>query len=141
MPHSGAQPDAAVEVVPFLDDVAGAMAAATCWCRAPAPSPSPRSAPPAAPSLLLPLAIAQGHQRDNARLLAEAGGAEVLAGDEATPERLAAVLGDLLAEPARLARMGQAARALARPDAVRAIADHLEDLLPLAPTPLAGEGR
>src|SRR4028118_2159180 len=37
-------------------------------------------------SLLVPLAIAQGHQVDNARVLADAGAAEMGTPGEATPE-------------------------------------------------------
>lgn len=122
-----------VEVVPFLDDVAGAMAACHLLVsRAGAITVAEICAAGRA-SLLLPLAIAQGHQNDNARLLAEAGGAEVLTADEATPERLAGLLGDLLGDLAaggtRLAQMGRAVRTLARPNAVRDIAGRLEDLL------------
>jgi UDP-N-acetylglucosamine--N-acetylmuramyl-(pentapeptide) pyrophosphoryl-undecaprenol N-acetylglucosamine transferase len=65
---------------------------------------------------------------DNARLLAEAGAAEMLVGDEATPEALAARLVELLSDGDRLARMGRAARGLARPDAVAAIADRLTEM-------------
>ncbi|HYH45570.1 MAG TPA: glycosyltransferase, partial [Thermoanaerobaculia bacterium] len=116
-----------------LDDVAGAMAACHLLVsRAGAITVAEICAAGRA-SLLLPLAIAQGHQNDNARLLAEAGGAEVLSADEATPERLAGLLGDLLGDLAaggtRLSQMGRAVRALARPNAVRDIAGRLEDLL------------
>ena len=121
-------PNAPVEVVPFLDDVAGAMAASHLLVSRAGAITVAEICAAGRPALLLPLAIAQGHQRDNARLLAEAGGAEVLAAEEATPERLAAVLGDLLSDPSRLARMGRAVRSLARPNAVRDIADHLDDL-------------
>jgi UDP-N-acetylglucosamine--N-acetylmuramyl-(pentapeptide) pyrophosphoryl-undecaprenol N-acetylglucosamine transferase len=76
----------------------------------------------------VPLAIAKGHQVDNARLLAEAGGAEMIRSDHFTAERLAARLAELLADAGRLAAMGRAARALARPRAVADIADHLAEL-------------
>jgi UDP-N-acetylglucosamine--N-acetylmuramyl-(pentapeptide) pyrophosphoryl-undecaprenol N-acetylglucosamine transferase len=78
------------------------------------------------PSLLVPLTISKAHQVDNARLLAEAGAAEVLAGADVTPERLTLLLQELLADRARLTRMGAAARSLARPGAAAAIADRLE---------------
>jgi UDP-N-acetylglucosamine--N-acetylmuramyl-(pentapeptide) pyrophosphoryl-undecaprenol N-acetylglucosamine transferase len=64
----------------------------------------------------------------NAQLLAAAGAAEVISSADLTPDlladRLAALLGDLPA----LARMGRAARSLARPRAVADIADRLEAL-------------
>ncbi|HXO18324.1 MAG TPA: undecaprenyldiphospho-muramoylpentapeptide beta-N-acetylglucosaminyltransferase [Thermoanaerobaculia bacterium] len=122
----------AVEVVPFLDDVAGAMGASCLLVSRAGAITLAEICAAGRPSLLLPLAISQGHQVDNARLLAAAGGAELLESAQATPERLAALLGDLLADRARLARMGKAARGLARPGAVAAIADRLQEL---------GEGR
>ena len=79
-------------------------------------------------SLLVPLAIAQGHQVDNARLIAEAGAAEMIPSDQLSADRLAARLEELLADGARLAAMGRAARALARPRAVADIADLVQEL-------------
>jgi UDP-N-acetylglucosamine--N-acetylmuramyl-(pentapeptide) pyrophosphoryl-undecaprenol N-acetylglucosamine transferase len=117
-----------IEVVPFLDDVAGAMAAAHLLVSRAGAITTAEICAAGRPALLLPLSIAQGHQLDNARLLGDSGAAEVLAGPEATPERAAALLEELLSDPARLARMGRAARGLARPGAVAAIADLLEEL-------------
>jgi UDP-N-acetylglucosamine--N-acetylmuramyl-(pentapeptide) pyrophosphoryl-undecaprenol N-acetylglucosamine transferase len=117
-----------VQVVPFLDDVAGAMAACSLLVsRAGAVTVAEICAAGRA-ALLAPLAIAKGHQQDNARLLAAAGGAEVLALPDLEPAPLAARLGALLADGPRLAAMGRAARALARPDAAAAIAGLLEEL-------------
>jgi len=120
---------AAVEVVPFLDDVAGAMASAhLVLSRAGALTTAEICAAGRA-SLLLPLAIAKGHQGENAAVLAEAGAAEVLAGGEVTAERLHELLADLLPDRERLAQMGRAARGLARPRAAAAIADRFEELV------------
>jgi UDP-N-acetylglucosamine--N-acetylmuramyl-(pentapeptide) pyrophosphoryl-undecaprenol N-acetylglucosamine transferase len=122
------------EVVAFLDDVAGAMAASQLLvCRAGAITVAEICAAGRA-ALLAPLAIAAGHQVDNARLLETAGGAEVLTAADLEPEPLAARLGALLGDRQKLARMGRAARALARPDAAAAIAGRLEALA-------AGRGR
>jgi UDP-N-acetylglucosamine--N-acetylmuramyl-(pentapeptide) pyrophosphoryl-undecaprenol N-acetylglucosamine transferase len=125
------EPDATIEVVPFLDDVAGAMAASHLLVsRAGAITVAEICAASRA-ALFLPLSIAQGHQVDNARLLAGAGAAELLTTELATPDAadiLAERLGALLADPARLARMGRAARGLAKPGAVAAIADRLAEL-------------
>jgi UDP-N-acetylglucosamine--N-acetylmuramyl-(pentapeptide) pyrophosphoryl-undecaprenol N-acetylglucosamine transferase len=123
-----------VQVVAFLDDVAGAMA----WShllvsRAGAITLAEICAAGRA-SVLLPLSISLGHQVDNARLLADAGAAELLApgtADEADVGRLTDVLVDLLAGQDavdRLGRMGKAARSLARPRAVAEIADRMEIL-------------
>jgi UDP-N-acetylglucosamine--N-acetylmuramyl-(pentapeptide) pyrophosphoryl-undecaprenol N-acetylglucosamine transferase len=123
-----------VEVVPFLEDVAGAMASSHLLVsRAGAITVAEICAASRA-ALFLPLSIAQGHQVENARLLADAGAAELLTADAATPDALAERLGALLGDPAdpagmaRLGRMGRAARALAKPGAVAAIADRLADL-------------
>jgi UDP-N-acetylglucosamine--N-acetylmuramyl-(pentapeptide) pyrophosphoryl-undecaprenol N-acetylglucosamine transferase len=117
-----------VQVVPFVDDVAGAMAVCSLLVsRAGAVTVAEICAAGRA-ALLAPLAIAEGHQQDNARLLAAAGGAEVLALPDLEPAPLAARLGALLGDGPRLAAMGRAARALARPDAAAAIAGLLEEL-------------
>ncbi len=125
---------ATVEVVPFLEDVAGAMAESHLLVSRAGAITVAEICAASRPVLFLPLSIAQGHQVENARLLADAGAAELLTGDAATPDALAERLGALLGDPAnpagaaRLARMGRAARALARPGAVAAIADRLAEL-------------
>jgi UDP-N-acetylglucosamine--N-acetylmuramyl-(pentapeptide) pyrophosphoryl-undecaprenol N-acetylglucosamine transferase len=58
--------------------------------------------------------------------MANAGGAVVVADDELDGERLARELDALLADPEHLARMGEAARALGRPDAAGNVADLVE---------------
>ena len=117
-----------VEVVPFLDDVAGAMARShLVISRAGAITLAEICAAGRA-SLLVPLAIAQGHQVDNARALVHAGAAGMILSGELTPERLAERLDHLMPDLERLARMGQAARALAHPRAAAEIADRLEEL-------------
>jgi UDP-N-acetylglucosamine--N-acetylmuramyl-(pentapeptide) pyrophosphoryl-undecaprenol N-acetylglucosamine transferase len=128
----------AIEVVPFLDDVAGAMAASHLLVSRAGAITVAEICAAGRGAVLLPLAIAQAHQVDNARLLAAAGAAEMLladpedeagaAGEEAMAAALAGRLTALLADPGRLAAMGRAARALARPDAASAIADRLEEL-------------
>jgi UDP-N-acetylglucosamine--N-acetylmuramyl-(pentapeptide) pyrophosphoryl-undecaprenol N-acetylglucosamine transferase len=117
-----------VAVVPFLDDVAAAMAASHLLVsRAGAITVAEICAAGRA-ALLAPLAIAAGHQQDNARLLAEAGGAEVLTLADLEPAPLAARLRTLLGDGERLAAMGRASRALARPDAAARIAGRLAAL-------------
>jgi UDP-N-acetylglucosamine--N-acetylmuramyl-(pentapeptide) pyrophosphoryl-undecaprenol N-acetylglucosamine transferase len=117
-----------VEVVPFLADVAAAMAASHLLVsRAGAITVAEICAAGRA-ALLAPLAIAAGHQQDNARLLAAAGGALVLTVADLEPGPLGARLHALLTDGERLAAMGRAARALARPDAAAAIAGRLEAL-------------
>ncbi|MEX0781513.1 MAG: UDP-N-acetylglucosamine--N-acetylmuramyl-(pentapeptide) pyrophosphoryl-undecaprenol N-acetylglucosamine transferase [Dehalococcoidia bacterium] len=72
------------------------------------------------PSVLIPGTFAGGHQRDNARWLAEGGAAVVV--EEAGMDLGASIRG-LILDDARLAAMREAANALAHPDAADRIAD------------------
>jgi len=117
-----------VEVVPFLEDVAVAMAASHLLVSRAGAITLAEICAAGRPSLLIPLSIAQGHQVDNARLLADAGAAEMIPSDRLSTERLAETAGELLADGTRLAGMGRAARSLARPRAVADIADRVEEL-------------
>jgi UDP-N-acetylglucosamine--N-acetylmuramyl-(pentapeptide) pyrophosphoryl-undecaprenol N-acetylglucosamine transferase len=77
-------------------------------------------------ALLIPFAAAAGnHQEFNARSLERAGGALVLTEAEATPERVAAVLGELLCDRQKLQAMGAGARSVALPGAASRIADRV----------------
>lgn len=117
-----------VEVVPFLDDVAGAMAASHLLVSRAGAITLAEICAAGRPSLLVPLAISLGHQVENARVLADEGAAEMVPSDQLTPDRLAERLEALLADGDRLATMGRAARALARPRAVADIADRVEEV-------------
>lgn len=77
-------------------------------------------------ALLVPFAAAAGnHQEFNARSLEGAGGAVVLTEADASPGRVAAVMGELLRTPEVLAEMGRRARATALPGAAARIADRV----------------
>ena len=114
--------DANVE--PFIDD----MAAAYAWadlvvCRAGALTLAELAAAGVG-SVLVPFPFAvDDHQTANARAWVNAGAALLLPESEASAERLAALLGDLLGDRTRLLAMAQAARTLAKPDAAARIAD------------------
>ncbi len=116
-------------VVPFIDDVAGALAAADLVVgRAGASSLAELCAVGRA-SILVPFPFAaDDHQRRNALSLERAGAAVTIVQAEATPARLAAEIVALAKDPARRARMAEAARGLGRPDAARAIAADLLEL-------------
>ena len=127
---------ARVEVAPFIDDVAAAMAAChLVISRAGALTLAEICAAGRA-SVLVPLAIAAGHQRDNAEHLVAAGAAVIAMGGAERAGETADLLADLLKRPERLTAMGAAARALARPDAAAGIA---EAMVAALGTP--GEGR
>lgn len=84
------------------------------------------------PALLVPYPrAAADHQTENARALAQAGAA-VLVADNEINERLAATVLELL-ERTTLERMSSESKKLARPDAAHVIAEHV--------VRLAGEGR
>jgi UDP-N-acetylglucosamine--N-acetylmuramyl-(pentapeptide) pyrophosphoryl-undecaprenol N-acetylglucosamine transferase len=79
------------------------------------------------PAVLVPGAFATGqHQEKNARWFADAGGAVVV--PEADAARAPRVVEELLGDPARLAGMAAAMRAVAKPDAAEEIADELVSL-------------
>ena len=81
------------------------------------------------PSLLVPFPqAADDHQRKNAEAFARAGAAVMLPEREMTSERLLGELVGLMEDRVRLAGMGEAARKLARPDALRRIAEMVRDM-------------
>ena len=111
-------------MVPFLDDVAGALGRASLVVsRAGAITLAEISAV-GRPAVLVPLAIAAGHQAANARALVEAGGAEMLSSG-GSAEALAKTLEGMLGSPSRLLEMGEAAAAAGRRDAVERFADRV----------------
>jgi UDP-N-acetylglucosamine--N-acetylmuramyl-(pentapeptide) pyrophosphoryl-undecaprenol N-acetylglucosamine transferase len=80
------------------------------------------------PAVLVPLPGAPSdHQTRNAQTLERVGAAVLLRDDECRPERLDAIVSELLAAPARLDRMGEAAHGLGRPDAAARLADLVEE--------------
>lgn len=75
------------------------------------------------PALLVPYPHATAdHQAANARWMADGGAALVVDDGELTPPRLAHEVGALLADRPRLAAMGRAAAALAKPEAAAVVA-------------------
>lgn len=115
-----------VRVTPFIEDVAGAMAASHLVVSRAGAITVAEIAAAGRPSVLVPLGLAEGHQGDNARALEAAGAAAALFEEEleaGLAGALAERLGQLLADRDGLEAMARAARALARPDAAAAIAD------------------
>ncbi len=75
------------------------------------------------PAILVPYPFAAAdHQTTNARWMVDGGAAVVVPDAELTPQRLRAEVDALLGDRDRLRTMGDAARALARPDAAARIA-------------------
>ncbi len=118
------------EVVPFLDDMVTAMARSHLIVSRAGAITLAEICATGRPSLLVPLALAGGHQKANAERLAAAGAAHVLP-PEAEAEDLAEILADLMQEPATLpvlSEMAHAARGLGHRHAAASIADRLERL-------------
>ena len=112
-------------VLEFIDDMAGAYAQADLLiCRAGAMTVAEIAAIGVA-SVLVPFPHAvDDHQTGNARFLAAQQAAVLMPQSGLTPQRLAELLGGL--ERPALAAMAVRARALARPDAARHVADVCE---------------
>lgn len=114
----------------FLDGVAGEMTDADLViCRAGATTLAELAAV-GRPAVLVPLPTASDdHQRKNAEALVNAGGAVMLEEKHLTPGTLAAVVSELLNDADRRARMSDAMKTLARPDAAARIVDRLLELV------------
>lgn len=117
-------------VEPYLDDMGQQLGHAdVVVCRAGATTLAEIAAVGRA-AIVIPLPTAtDDHQRTNAESLAAVGAAEVLLQSDAGGGALASRILALAGDGARRRRMAAAARALARPDAARAIADRAMELV------------
>jgi UDP-N-acetylmuramate--alanine ligase len=78
------------------------------------------------PAVLVPYPHATAdHQTSNARWMADAGAAVVIADSDLDPERLRGEVDALVHDPGRLQAMAEAARQVARPDAAARVADEV----------------
>ena len=118
------------EVEPFLFDMGRRIGqAGLIVCRAGATTLAEIAAAGKA-AILIPLPSAtDDHQRKNADALAATGAAEVLLQADATGPVLARRILLLAADADARARLGRAARALAKPDAARVIVDRALELI------------
>lgn len=81
-------------------------------------------------AIMVPLpTAADDHQRKNAEAMQDAGAAKMVLQRDLDGKRLADEVRDLVDAPERLARMGAAARRLARKDAAKAAVDLIEELV------------
>jgi len=113
-----------VEAAPFFDDMPARIADAHLVVARAGASTCAELAVIGRPSILIPLPTAMSdHQSANAGWLADAGAAVAVAQAGLTPEALGRIIGELLADPARLSRMAGAATGIARPDAAVRLAD------------------
>ena len=94
------------------------------------------------PMVLIPYPFSAGaHQERNAEVLAREGAAVVIDDRQLTGSRLANEVGRLLADPGRMAAMGRAAAAVARPHAAREVADEVLAAAGLRPGAVAAAAR
>ncbi|MBI4205888.1 MAG: undecaprenyldiphospho-muramoylpentapeptide beta-N-acetylglucosaminyltransferase [Betaproteobacteria bacterium] len=117
----------AAELVPFIDDMAARYAAADLVvCRAGATTIAELAAAGIA-SVLVPYPHAvDDHQMVNARYLVERGAAVLIRQSEFTAEKLAGLLSSVTRE--KIMGMAAAARAAAKPEATRAVAEACMEL-------------
>lgn len=117
----------AVELAPFVDDVASALARCHLVVSRAGAITLAELCAAGRGALLVPLRLAAGHQQANARALAAAGAAVVV--DEADLERLGDLLAGLLGDLEGLREMGRRARSLGAPRAAADVADRVEELV------------
>jgi UDP-N-acetylglucosamine--N-acetylmuramyl-(pentapeptide) pyrophosphoryl-undecaprenol N-acetylglucosamine transferase len=120
----------AAELSAFFPDVAARLVAAHLVIARAGASTVAELAVAGRPSILVPLPGAiDDHQSANARALADAGGAWVIAQPDFSPAALAERLEKLLADAAGLARAAVGARSVAQPDATARLADLVEEYM------------
>jgi len=117
----------AVELLPFIDDIAVRYAAAdVVLCRAGAITVTELCVAGLGAIVVPLMAATTSHQRANAELLAVHGAAVHLSQAECTAQRLAQLLRENSRE--RLLQMAKNARALGRPDAIASVVREIESL-------------
>jgi len=114
----------------FLEDMAGACAAADLVVSRAGASSTAEIAVMGKPSILVPYPLATDHhQHRNAEALEEAGAAVILEDAACTAESLGQTVRELVEDPARLRAMGAAAQSVALPGAAETIANELVELV------------
>ena len=112
------------EVLPFIDDMAAAYAwADLAVCRAGAMTVAELQAAGVG-AIFVPFpAATDDHQTKNAEVMVRSGAAQLIQERDLTPERLAAAIGALVRDRARLLAMAEAARGTRIIDAAARLAD------------------
>jgi UDP-N-acetylglucosamine--N-acetylmuramyl-(pentapeptide) pyrophosphoryl-undecaprenol N-acetylglucosamine transferase len=115
-----------VRVVPYLNPIANAYAAADLALGRSGMMGTSELCAWGVPMILVPLpSAAHDHQAANAAALAKAGAAIHLPQSELSPERIEAEVSRLLNSPPKLSALGSSALSRARPRAAAEIADHI----------------
>jgi UDP-N-acetylglucosamine--N-acetylmuramyl-(pentapeptide) pyrophosphoryl-undecaprenol N-acetylglucosamine transferase len=82
------------------------------------------------PAILIPFPHAiHGHQERNARVLEQAGAAQIILDQHLNGELLAQVVSAILENPARRTEMGQHSRSLGQPEAAERIVEACRELV------------
>jgi UDP-N-acetylglucosamine--N-acetylmuramyl-(pentapeptide) pyrophosphoryl-undecaprenol N-acetylglucosamine transferase len=120
----------AAELASFFDDVPARLAACDLVVSRAGASAVAEILVAARPAVLVAYPhAADDHQRANARALEGVGAAVAVDPAEASADRLAAVLAELVDEPDRRGAMAAAAGRLARPDAAERLADRVQEVM------------
>jgi UDP-N-acetylglucosamine--N-acetylmuramyl-(pentapeptide) pyrophosphoryl-undecaprenol N-acetylglucosamine transferase len=122
---------APVQVEPFIDDMAAAYAEADLVIARAGALTLAEICAVGVPSLLVPFPYAvDDHQTANARVLVEAGAAQLIPEAQLDVADLVQRLRALVADPARRLAMAEAARSLAKPEADRVVAERCLEVSP-----------
>jgi UDP-N-acetylglucosamine--N-acetylmuramyl-(pentapeptide) pyrophosphoryl-undecaprenol N-acetylglucosamine transferase len=115
--------DAGVKVLPFLDDMADAYAAADVVVARAGATTIAELTVLGIPSILIPYPHATAdHQRGNADAVVGAGAAMLIEDAALSPDALATAVASIVTDSARARAMSLAARAWARPEAAEGLA-------------------
>jgi UDP-N-acetylglucosamine--N-acetylmuramyl-(pentapeptide) pyrophosphoryl-undecaprenol N-acetylglucosamine transferase len=118
------------EVAPFLFDVPRAMKQADLIVSRAGATTVAEITACGKPAILIPFPHAiHGHQERNARVLEQAGAAQIILDQSLTGEMLAQVVSAILDNRARRAEMGQHSRSLGQPDAAERIVEACRELV------------
>ena len=124
---SGAFPNA--RVVAYLDPIVDEIKAADLVVSRAGAMTIGELAAAGKPAVFVPFAAAtNNHQELNARVVERAGGGVVITEAELTPERLSSVINEIINDPERIRRMGDAAHRLSTPEATKKIVDSIESI-------------
>lgn len=127
--EAAARATALTQVHAFIDDMAGACAAADLIVSRAGASTTAEIAVMGKPSILIPYPHAtDNHQWHNAQTFVDAGAAILIDDDACSADTLSAAIRKLLGDRDSLTRMGAAARSVANPHATDAIVDEILEL-------------
>ncbi len=121
----------AAELNSFFDDIPARLAATHLLIARAGASTVAEMTAIGRPGILVPLPHAiDNHQFVNAQSVDEAGAGWLMAEDVFTPERLAGRLTSLFENPRHLVHAAHASKRIGRPDAARALADMVVEMMP-----------